>query len=618
MKDASLTMSRFTRLTLASIALFGSVSVAMAQPQPQPNAAVKLLQLLREKPVRNWSFDPVNTTALGKDLKSITGAVVPANFRQHVIDQNARAKAAAAQLSPGAKATNTCFSNMASFDWRQHHGATPVRDQGSCGSCWIFGAHGALEGSWDVTNDAVINSSEQNTLDCNYAGKGCDGGWPSDALDYMTRTGSATEASYPYVAERQFCRVPPGQLSYWVQSWGYVSDDDSIPSVQAIKSALCHYGPLAVGAIATDAFQSYGTNQVFNEHADGDVNHIVTLIGWDDQKKSWLIKNSWGSGWGTTAGYGSESGYMWIAYDSNKIGYGAIWVQARPTATPVPPAPTAVSGIVHLQDIGDQSLYDARWAGTIGQSRRLEGFAVNFATPVPGLGFEYMCHLQDVGDEPWMGGGSFCGTRGQSRRLEGFAIRLTGANAANYDVNYACHIQDLGDAGPFKDGVYCGTRGQSRRLEAMEVWVTQKPPPQPIPTALSGVVHLEGIGDQPLSDGIWAGTMGQHRRLEGFAVNFSSPGLGLGLEYMCHLQDRGDQLWMGGGSFCGTRGQSRRLEGFAMRLTGPNAGNYKISYSCHVEGVGDVGPLENGAFCGTRGQSKRVEAMEVLVTKLTP
>ena len=598
---------------LVALGCFAALSGGASYAQPVPEVAVKLQQLQQQKIIRNWSFDPVNTSVLGKDLRFITGARVPANFRQHVIEQNARAAAQPPETGTSARATNTCFSNLASFDWRQHGGLTPVRDQGSCGSCWVFGAHGALEGNWLISNDAPIDSSEQNTLDCD--SNDCGGGWPSDALDYLTRTGSATEASYPYTGVRGACQVPPTKLSYWARNWGYVSDDDTIPSVAKLKTALCHYGPSAVGVIVTDAFQSYGTDQVFNEHAGGDINHIVTLVGWDDQKRAWLIKNSWGTGWGTSAGYGTERGYMWIAYNSNKIGYGAIWTQARLVTPPGPAPATQVSGLVHLQRLGDQPLLDARWAGTIGQSRRLEGFSVDFASPVPGLGLEYMCHVQDSGDQPWMSGGSFCGTRGLEKRLEGLAINLTGPNASKYDVFYACHIQDLGDVGPVKNGVYCGTRGLSKRLEAMEVWVAQR---SEFPITLNGVVHLQDIGDQPLSDGVWAGTKGQRRRLEGFSVDFAPPVPGLGLEYMCHVQDSGDQPWMSGGSFCGTRGREKRLEGFAIRLTGPNSSEYKVSYSCHVQDKGDIGPFENGAYCGTRGKEKRVEAMLVSVTKTMP
>jgi uncharacterized protein YjdB len=157
------------------------------------------------------------------------------------------------------------------------------------------------------------------------------------------------------------------------------------------------------------------------------------------------------------------------------MGYGAERIQPRTVASS-PAVGLPLTGFVHVQDLGDLPLRDGVWAGTKGQSRRLEGFSVNFAAPVPGLGLAYICHLQDGGDTPWMPGGSFCGTKGQSRRLEGFAIRLAGANAASYDVFYECHVQDIGDMGPVKNGAFCGTRGQSRRVEAILVWVKANAP----------------------------------------------------------------------------------------------------------------------------------------------
>ena len=130
-----------------------------------------------------------------------------------------------------------------------------------------------------------------------------------------------------------------------------------------------------------------------------------------------------------------------------------------------------ISGLVHLQDIGDVSLVNDTFAGTRGQSRRLEGFQIQFNPPVPGLSMRYMAHLQDIGDVPWVDEGQFIGTRGQSRRLEGFAIELTGPEAVNYSVRYMAHLQDLGDTDFFRDGQFCGTRGQSRRIEGILVHV---------------------------------------------------------------------------------------------------------------------------------------------------
>ena len=132
---------------------------------------------------------------------------------------------------------------------------------------------------------------------------------------------------------------------------------------------------------------------------------------------------------------------------------------------------TDLGVLVHLENIGDQTYTDDVWAGTAGQSRRLEGFQINILDQVPELGMEYMAHLQDVGDTPWIPEGTFVGTRGQSRRLEGFAIRLTGSQAGQYTVRYKAHLQDTGNTAWCADGAFCGTRGQSRRAEAMLVQI---------------------------------------------------------------------------------------------------------------------------------------------------
>jgi cathepsin L len=52
-----------------------------------------------------------------------------------------------------------------------------------------------------------------------------------------------------------------------------------------------------------------------------DINHVVLLIGWDDEKQAWLVKNSWGESWG-------EKGFAWIRYGSNNIGVFAAWIEA--------------------------------------------------------------------------------------------------------------------------------------------------------------------------------------------------------------------------------------------------------------------------------------------------
>ena len=271
--------------------------------------------LRSEKQRQNWSFEIGYTAAMDFEIQEITGMRPPEDWLAKAKEQNAKTMA---MVDPDQKRMflGKCAADASQFNWADYNAVTPVKDQGNCGSCWAFGTHGAFEGSYAILNQTLINSSEQDTLDCSGAGD-CGGGCSS--FQYLIDTGSADEADYLYQHVKGNCQAGK-KRPYKAKAWGYVDAIVEIPSVAAIKKALCEYGPLAVAVNATNAFQAY-TGGVFNEKNPGQINHAVTLIGWDDSKKAWRIKNSWGTNWG-------EGGFMWIAYDSNKIGYAAAWVQA--------------------------------------------------------------------------------------------------------------------------------------------------------------------------------------------------------------------------------------------------------------------------------------------------
>ena len=105
-------------------------------------------------------------------------------------------------------------------------------------------------------------------------------------------------------------------------SWDYVnSPPDKLPSVEQLKTALVKHGPIAAPIVYDECLGNY-RGGVFNEKDLGTVNHVVLLVGWDDDKQAWLIKNSWGTEWG-------ENGFAWIKYGSNNIGVFAAWIDAR-------------------------------------------------------------------------------------------------------------------------------------------------------------------------------------------------------------------------------------------------------------------------------------------------
>ncbi len=216
--------------------------------------------------------------------------------------------------------------DRSAFDWRQSGKITGIRHQDGCGSCWDFAALGAFESSWAIRNNQLVDGSEQHVLDCAAAGT-CQGGWYMPVFEFLIKQGVAKESDYPYTASDGTCKTNVTK-PYRAAVWGYVDSTKVTPSVDAIKRAICDHGGIAVTVRVTPLFRAYRSG-VFNEHDPGAINHAVDLIGWDDSKQAWIMRNSWGPNWGDTAGFGTERGYMWIKYDSNRIGSTAAWVDAR-------------------------------------------------------------------------------------------------------------------------------------------------------------------------------------------------------------------------------------------------------------------------------------------------
>lgn len=207
------------------------------------------------------------------------------------------------------------------FSWLEAGKMTPVKNQGTCGSCWAFTTAAAMEANFMIRRGLSLDLSEQSMLDCSGGGS-CNGGWYGTVFSYYMTRSAALETAAPYRGKDTICTTANARGDYRVSAWGYVRRDMGIPTVAQMKEALCTYGPVAATIKATNAFQGYKSG-IFDEHASvfgpRDINHAVLIVGWDDSKKAYLVKNSWGTGWG-------EKGYVWVEYGCNNIGYGAAWV----------------------------------------------------------------------------------------------------------------------------------------------------------------------------------------------------------------------------------------------------------------------------------------------------
>jgi len=208
--------------------------------------------------------------------------------------------------------SNRLGGNPPSVDWRTKKAVTDVKDQGQCGSCWAFSATGSMEGAWAIKKNALVSISEQQLVDCSgsQGNQGCNGGLMDYAFEYViSNKGLASESSYPYKAVDQRCKNPLPKSVVTISSYVDVkANDDS-----ALEAAVA-MGPVSVAIEAdSSAFQFY-TEGVFTDSSCGtQLDHGVLAVGYDtlDSAPYWIVKNSWGSGWG-------NQGYSWIGRDSGQ------------------------------------------------------------------------------------------------------------------------------------------------------------------------------------------------------------------------------------------------------------------------------------------------------------
>ena len=86
-------------------------------------------------------------------------------------------------------------------DWRETGDVTPVRAQGSCGSCWAFSATASLEGLRSILQKKLDYLSPQQLMECSwdYGNSGCQGGLEENAFRYVVDHGITLEDTYPYI-----------------------------------------------------------------------------------------------------------------------------------------------------------------------------------------------------------------------------------------------------------------------------------------------------------------------------------------------------------------------------------------------------------------------------------
>ncbi|XP_061711443.1 procathepsin L-like [Cydia pomonella] len=189
-----------------------------------------------------------------------------------------------------------------SLDWRQQNKVTHVKNQDKCGSCYIFSAVGDIEGQYAMKHGQLIALSEGQALDCLNVG-GCQGGYMEQVMQELAqrRMKLEREEDYPYAPSKKPCHHDPSKGV--VQCAGGVRKE--MMDEEQLKVLLANRGPISI-AINSQDFGYYQKGILIPNMCKGrPIDHAVLLVGYGEEngQKYWLIKNSWGTGWG-------EQGYV--------------------------------------------------------------------------------------------------------------------------------------------------------------------------------------------------------------------------------------------------------------------------------------------------------------------
>jgi len=120
------------------------------------------------------------------------------------------------------------------------------------------------------------------------------------------KIGVATEICCPY--EDRDIRCGTLRCTDWwldakrIQDWGRVTEDDN-------KKLCLDVAPLIASMAVYQSFLHYRSG-VYHRLGTQDPlvgYHAIAIVGYDDAKGAWLLRNSWGTDWGI-------NGYCWIEY----------------------------------------------------------------------------------------------------------------------------------------------------------------------------------------------------------------------------------------------------------------------------------------------------------------
>jgi C1A family cysteine protease len=229
-------------------------------------------------------------------------------------------------------------------DWRNRWGwsfVTGIRDQDPCEHCWIYAPTALVESMVRIEHCIWCDRSEGDYIEANKVPCGnC--GDPTVVLNWIRGSGICDLDCVPWVD------ADPGNRSgpYWnpaptgcgtgsmLPPPAYAPPSNrngrtvripaytSLGDVNKQKTWIDAIGPLVVGFEVYSDFFGWSGNVPYTRSSSAvdEGSHVMLAVGYDDNLKCWIVKNSWGPTWGN-GGFGLI-GYGQCNIDSNaKLGF---------------------------------------------------------------------------------------------------------------------------------------------------------------------------------------------------------------------------------------------------------------------------------------------------------
>ncbi len=257
------------------------------------------------------------------------------NWRTWLKDNPNAAKEEIEKVEKDIRRQGLAAALLPRFDWREQ-GLTigEIGFQGfDCNTCWAFASVEAMQMSRQLVslrakkNDFENSpaASVQQLISCMVPKKEdfCKINWHGEAFTYLVDKGLPLGGPTLYKARDSKLWTCDSETHVKALTWDFVSADPrKVATTEEIKRALILYGAVVSMIRFDKCLWLYGGG-VFNGENNQEGTHLVVIIGWDDEKQAWLIKNSYGKKWG-------EKGFGWIKYGSNNIGESSAWILADP------------------------------------------------------------------------------------------------------------------------------------------------------------------------------------------------------------------------------------------------------------------------------------------------